>query len=311
MSWLHPLLRSLLGLLALAVPTVAQLELSSAPTSDKGGTLRVQNDSSQSIFRVYFSLTSDDSWGSDRLGAAEVIGAGRHRDWRGVTPGRYHVKVEFADGSVLDSLEEYAIQFGDTTTCIVYDTDAPTTGTLRIANDGSNSIWRVYFSLTSDDSWGSDRLGSSEVLSAGAWREWGGLLPGRYDIKVQFADGSELVSDSPYTIVAGQTATCTIFDTGPQTGTIRVENESYRSIYRVYFSLTSDDSWGSDRLGPAEVILSGRTRDWSGIPVGRYHIKIELSDGTVLDSLEEYTVSAGETVTCSVSDSAARVRVAL
>jgi hypothetical protein len=89
--------------------------------------------------------------------------------------------------------------------------------------------------------------------------------------------------------------------TGQGLGALVVVNESNSPIHRVRFSLTSDRSWGDDRLGSSEVLMPGATRTWS-VPTGTYNVKIEFGDGTSLDSTNDtYTVTAGGSATCRVT----------
>ncbi|MBI2897413.1 MAG: hypothetical protein HYY06_27895 [Deltaproteobacteria bacterium] len=53
-----------------------------------------------------------------------------------------------------------------------------------IANRSSTSICFVNISSSSDNDWGGDRLGSSEVIGAGASRSWT-VDPGSWDVRLQ------------------------------------------------------------------------------------------------------------------------------
>ncbi|HOF61134.1 MAG TPA: hypothetical protein PK251_09710 [Candidatus Latescibacteria bacterium] len=60
---------------------------------------------------------------------------------------------------------------------------------IRIVNDlGSYTIRYVYISPASDDSWGSDRLGASQVLRPGQSETWD-IDPGTWDLRVKDEDG--------------------------------------------------------------------------------------------------------------------------
>lgn len=85
------------------------------------GTLVVRNDSTTAIHRVRFSTTQDSNWGEDRLRSDEVVMPGAMRSWT-VPPGDYNVKIEFADGRMLDSTQDvYQVRAGGSSTCTVYD----------------------------------------------------------------------------------------------------------------------------------------------------------------------------------------------
>jgi len=60
---------------------------------------------------------------------------------------------------------------------------------IRIVNDlGRYTIRYVYISPASDDSWGTDRLGSSEVLRVGQSKTWD-IDAGNWDLRVKDEDG--------------------------------------------------------------------------------------------------------------------------
>ena len=61
---------------------------------------------------------------------------------------------------------------------------------IRLENSTSNIVNNVYASLTSQNSWGNDRLGPNEVIQAGGSREFQ-LPPGdcMYDLRVVYQGG--------------------------------------------------------------------------------------------------------------------------
>lgn len=72
-------------------------------TSGGGGSgpaLVIQNHSSQAICYVYFSPSSQGTWGDDRLGSDETIAAGATRGWN-VPNDSYDVKLEDCSHNVL------------------------------------------------------------------------------------------------------------------------------------------------------------------------------------------------------------------
>jgi hypothetical protein len=262
------------------------------------GALSVQNDGGNVIYRVRFSTTDDSSWGEDRLGS-DVIAPGARRTWS-VPAGSYHVKVEYQDGSALDSLEVYEVPSGGEGVCRVTGGAAPAaTGHLVVENASALAIYRVRIKPTTDTDWGSDRLGS-ETIAVGARRAWD-LAPGPYHVKIELQDGRALDSLEVYQVPSGGEVVCRV-TTGPPvaaaTGRLVVENGSGQAIYRVRWKLVTETDWGIDRLG-SETIVDGARRAWE-VPVGRYHVKVEFQDGRVLDSLEEYAVPVGGEVACSV-----------
>jgi hypothetical protein len=99
------------GLLGLALTLSAACLVRSAPGPDESGgsggaggggapALVIQNSSSQAICFVYFSPSSQGTWGDDRLGSSETIGAGATRGWN-VPSDNYDVKLEDCNHNVL------------------------------------------------------------------------------------------------------------------------------------------------------------------------------------------------------------------
>lgn len=85
------------------------------------GTLSVRNDCDQPISYVHISSVDDPSWNGDQLGN-EVIGSGESFSWTAPV-GRYHIRCDLADGQSIDTLEEYRVTSGGTTTCVVSQGD--------------------------------------------------------------------------------------------------------------------------------------------------------------------------------------------
>jgi hypothetical protein len=63
-------------------------------------------------------------------------------------------------------------------------TTSPGQPAIVIANRSSTSICFVNISSSSDGNWGGDRLGSSEVIAAGASRSWT-VDAGSWDVRLQ------------------------------------------------------------------------------------------------------------------------------
>lgn len=290
------------------------------------GRLVVNNRSRRNIHVVNFSLTSDSNWGPDQLGSRETIPVGSTRSWY-VPAGTYNVRIEFADGEVLDSLEEYHVRPGGESACNVNGNNsggsaragggnayqprqAPirvSTGRLVVHNRSRRTIEIVNFSLTSDSDWGPDQLGSSETIYAGSSRTWH-VPAGTYHVRIKFDDGEVLDSLEEYAVSAGSEAACNVNGRGggnadyrqpyAATGSISVVNYSSSRIREVYISPTSDEGWGDDQLG-SQTISAGSSFQWN-VAAGQYHIKVVLQNGSVLDSLEVYTVQSGQDTACTI-----------
>lgn len=87
------------ALLTLAVMAATASFPALAQTCDTSFTL--QNNSGRQINEIYFSPTSDNAWGADRLGT-NVLPAGRSVSYRPSPPGRYDFRVVFEGGQALE-----------------------------------------------------------------------------------------------------------------------------------------------------------------------------------------------------------------
>lgn len=88
-------------LLTAAMPALAQKSAPGQAGPAPGGSpsFRLENSTSNIVNNVYASLTSQNSWGQDRLGANEVIQAGASRDFQ-LPPGdcMYDIRVVYQGG---------------------------------------------------------------------------------------------------------------------------------------------------------------------------------------------------------------------
>jgi hypothetical protein len=179
------------------------------------------------------------------------------------------------------------------------------TGTLVVENRGGQALHYVYFSPVRDRNWGDDQLGAQETIARGQSRGWA-VPAGRYHLRVKFADGQSLEGTDEYRVRRGETTLAVVRGGNPappppppaRTGALRVENRSGKSIQQVFFSLVHERRWGGNQL-VRERIRHQRSRRWQLAP-GRYHVKVVMSDGQVLDSLEEYRVRPDHVTTCTI-----------
>ena len=65
----------------------------------------------------------------------------------------------------------------------------------------------------------------------------------------------------------------------PQTGTIRLLNESSATIVAVYFTSCDESTWGSNRLAASESIAPGALRSWTVQP-GCYDFRASTGSKT-------------------------------
>jgi len=142
---------------------------------------------------------------------------------------------------------------------------AQTNPSITIVNDTGYTVYYVYISQTASDSWGQDRLDSSQILEDGESVTLSLPYPinvvNRYDIRLVDSD------DDSYTkmdvlVSAGSRIVFTFDDfdyedavtyDGPP---ITIVNDTGYTIYYIYISQTASDTWGQDRLG-SEVLWNG------------------------------------------------------
>ncbi len=155
-------------------------------------------------------------------------------------------------------------------------------GRLEITNDtGSYEFYYVNISLASADSWGDDRLGSSETISPGNTRSFR-LNNGTYDIKIEDEDGDEYifwnvdVSGTVDLYVSlsdlGEQDWGSSASVGSSSGgmaPITIENDlGSWTIWYVYGD-PSDSPWGDDRLG-SDLLDPGESLTFY-VPAGDYY----------------------------------------
>jgi hypothetical protein len=87
--------------------------------------------------------------------------------------------------------------------------------------------------------------------------------------------------------------------TGPNTGTLRVRNQSQQTVIEIYYSACTSPEWGEDRLG-ADVLAPSASRDFTVAP-GCWDFMAVKAD----DSTEETTgieVSRGEVIELTITN---------
>ena len=75
-------------------------------------------------------------------------------------------------------------------------------------------------------------------------------------------------------------------------GSVLLLNQTDTAIHYVYVSSCSNNSWGEDQLGDAEVIMPGNSRTFSMSP-GCWDLKAEFSDGRTLEERGVTIASCG------------------
>jgi hypothetical protein len=170
----------------------------------------------------------------------------------------------------------------------------------HLVNNSGQVIEQVYVSPSRVNAWGSDVLGAN-VLPPGQ-STW--IVPQRsdclLDIRVVYAGGRD---ETRWQINACQLSRVVWGGAGGGGGggdpSFQFVNRGGAQVNELYVSLSSDNSWGSDRLG--RNVLPPGAGTWVALPGGRVctvDIKVVYADGR---SIERRGVE-----TCSVREIAFR-----
>jgi len=145
-----------------------------AAPQPSAGDVVLTNRTGVPICYVYISPSSDPSWGSDQLSAAETVAHGQSRTWQAIPAGTYDLKAEDCSNNVL----------GQRTGQNISGTyDWTILANLVLHNNTGQTVCFVYYSLSSDPSWGNDQLGA-DVVPAGQTYLWK-VQSGTYDVKAE------------------------------------------------------------------------------------------------------------------------------
>lgn len=184
-------------------------------------------------------------------------------------------------------------------------------GRLQISNStGGYSIYYVYISPTSADSWGNDWLGTSETIPSGSSKTFT-VTNGNYDVKLIDEDGDEyVVWNMPINGTVNWNVTLSDLGERNWTGTttpsgggapVTIYNDlGNYDIYYIYCD-PSDMPWGDDRLGSG--ILSVGNSFTFNVPADNYYdIKCVDVDGDTYTLWEVYIGSDGFRWDVTLSD---------
>jgi hypothetical protein len=152
------------------------------PVGGSTASLTVVNNSSQAVFYLYISPTTNSSWGDDQLGAS-TIPAGSSYTFTGLTPGSYDLKAEDSGHNIIQTWMGVSLT-GSVTWTLPSSGGGGSTASLTVVNNSGQAIWYLYISPTTNSSWGDDQLGVN-TIPAGSSYTFTGLTPGSYDLKAE------------------------------------------------------------------------------------------------------------------------------
>jgi hypothetical protein len=132
-----------------------------------------------------------------------------------------------------------------------------------ISNTGSEAIESVQISPPSNNNWGNDLLGSSEIIEPGQARTFS-ITGCAQDVRVTFMDQQAHIWRGYDTCLTSLQAAAT--PTQPTSGpphNFTISNATSRAIEHIEISPPSDEHWEADLLGPTEVIAPGKSRTFT------------------------------------------------
>lgn len=167
------------------------------PTTPQTVTFQITNFAETELCEIYFTPSSDDYWRENKAGGQSLADSAS-RQWE-VQPETYDVQVWDCFGN---SLEYYNINADRSVEVQVYWNriavvplgttvdQAMTTFRWRVSNYAGVNLCAIYFSPTTDDMWGDNRV-ADEPLQPDFYYEWQ-LEPGVYDVRVEDCSGGYL-----------------------------------------------------------------------------------------------------------------------
>ncbi len=133
-----------------------------------------------------------------------------------------------------------------------------------ISNTGSEAVEYVQISPPSNNNWGDDLLGPSELIEPGRARTFSITSGCAQDVRVTFMDEQEQIWRGYDTCLTSLQAAAS--PTQPTSGpphSFTIYNATSKAIEHVEISPPSDEHWEADLLGPAEVIAPGMSRTFT------------------------------------------------
>jgi hypothetical protein len=172
---------------------------------------------------------------------------------------------------------------------------ASQTPRLLLINDTSQDVCYVYISQTTDSNWGSDWLGSDEILQAGGERTFE-VEPGTWDMLATDCSGNEVASQ--YAVVVTADLVWQLSTTGGQAGdtTLTVVNTSGTDLCYLYLSPSTSDTWGADWLGSGTIPAGGQQT--FSLDAGTWDLLARDCSNNVLD--EQYGIDLSGDMTWTI-----------
>ena len=180
-------------------PTIADVLPSEAP--EAGGTdITILNAGTIDVCYVYISQSSEDSWGTDQLDSA-IVPPEESLAFTVEPDVSYDLRVD--DCNDRNIAEEFGVTVADGTSfhwTVAYEVGI---AQVTLFNQGETTVCFVNYSLTTADTWGSDRLAIESSIRTGGQVTFDIPSAGTYDFRAQDCDRNALNEIFDQQIVAG------------------------------------------------------------------------------------------------------------
>ena len=123
---------------------------------------------------------------------------------------------------------------------------------LTVYNLTGDSIWYIYISPSTSDSWGADWLGDEVLLDGDSITFY--LDEGMYDLAAEDSNGNIIAEE--YEVYLSGDMDWTLSEESGGTSILTLVNNSGVDVCYVLISPSTSDSWGDDWLG-ADIIPAG------------------------------------------------------
>ena len=176
-----------------------------------------------------------------------------------------------------------------------------TTGTrITISNNGQEAVCYVYISLSSEDAWGDDQLGSATIVSGGS-HGFSVQADTTYDLRAD--DCNDRNAAERFDVTVGQDQEMTWAVAAGQSGVAQVTliNQGSTPVCFVNFRISNQDSWGPDRVATESVIDSGSSVTFPIESEGEYDFRALDCDRNTLSELFNEQISSGDDLNWEVA----------
>jgi S1-C subfamily serine protease len=302
----------------------------SAPPARGNPSFVLVNRSGRTIQAAYASLSTERNWGEDRLGTS-VLPPGQRFDIRlPEGPCEWDLRVVYDDGRREDRMRQNLCAVTE----VVFDGTAAPSGppagaaapppargnpSFVLVNRSGRTIQAAFASLSTERNWGEDRLGANVVLAPGQRFEV--RLPEgpcEWDLRVVYDDArredrmrqnlcavTEVVFDGrdaralpPGGSAGGPAGGSGGGQAAPAQGnpSFTLVNRASRTIQAAYASLSTESSWGEDRLG-SSVLPPGQRFDIR-LPAGpcEWDLRVVYDDGRREERMRQNLCAVTEVV---------------